>query len=307
MDISALIDRFIEHISVQRGASAHTCRAYRKDLEGFFAFLQVEGITVDVSSIDHYTIRLYLGHLYQTSGVKRATVARKLATLRAFFRYLKREGICARNPAQLVALPKGEKPLPHPLTIDEAFRLLDAPDASTILGCRDKAILECLYASGLRVSELTSLRLGDVNLSDGVIRVLGKGGKERIALLGRKAIEALCAYLGRRGELVAKGKKDHPYIFLNHRGGRLTPRSVGRIVRRYLLEGRIARHATPHTLRHTFATHLLDAGADLRGIQEMLGHVSLSTTQRYTHVSPARLMEVYDRTHPRAHKGTGDA
>jgi integrase/recombinase XerC len=276
-------------------------------LDLFAVFLKEQGLPIDPAAIDHLTIRLYLGHLYQDKRIKRTSVVRKLATLRTFFRYLKREGIIEKNPAKLVATPKGGKDLPHALTVDEAFRLLDAPNAHNPLGSRDRAILELLYSSGLRVGELTSLTLDDVDLGGGIVRVMGKGGKERLVPIGSKAVEALRSYLERRGELKKEGESPTPYLFLNRRGGRLTPRSVARMITTYRLRGGIATEASPHTFRHSFATHLLDAGADLRGIQELLGHASLSTTQKYTHVSSAKLMEVYDRTHPRARKGHKDA
>jgi integrase/recombinase XerC len=301
------INKFIDYIALERGASPHTCRAYRKDLELFAAFLREKGLPADAATIDHLTIRFYLGHLYQQKGIKRTSVVRKLATLRTFFRYLKREGIIAKNPAKLVATPKGGKDLPHALTVDEVFRLLDAPDVTNPLGLRDRAILEFLYSSGLRVGELTSLNLDDLDLGGGMVRVMGKGGKERMVPIGSKAVEALRSYLVRRGELLAKGKSTTQYLFLNYRGGNLTARGVARMIKTYRLQGGIVKEASPHTFRHSFATHLLDAGADLRGIQELLGHASLSTTQKYTHVSSAKLMEVYDRTHPRARKGAKDA
>ena len=306
MHIAAIIDRFVDYLALEKGASPHTCRAYRKDLEFFVAFLQNQGLPLDVTKIDHLTIRLYLGHLYQGRQIKRTSVVRKLAALRTFFRYLKREGIVEKNPAKMVASPKGGKDLPHALTVDEAFRFLDIPDSTNPLGSRDRAILEFLYSSGLRVGELTSLSLNDLDLGAGMVRVLGKGSKERMVPIGSKAVEALQSYLTRRGELMAKGERAPQYLFLNHRGGRLTARSVGRMIKKYLLQAGIVKETTPHTFRHSFATHLLDAGADLRGIQELLGHASLSTTQKYTHVSSAKLMEVYDRTHPRARKGAKD-
>ncbi|MBN1253685.1 MAG: tyrosine recombinase XerC [Deltaproteobacteria bacterium] len=302
-----LINQFIDYMGLERGTSPHTCRAYRKDLELFADFLAEKKLPTDVATIDHLTIRLYLGHLYQGKRVKRASVIRKLATLRTFFRYLKREGIVEKNPAKMVATPKGGKELPHALTVDEAFRLLAVPDGATPLGSRDHAILELLYSSGLRVGELTALNLHNLDLGGGMVRVMGKGGKERIVPIGSKATEALGAYLERRVELMEQGRSAPQYLFLNNRGGRLTPRSVARMIKKYLPLGGIVKETSPHTFRHSFATHLLDAGADLRGIQELLGHTSLSTTQRYTHVSSAKLMEVYDRTHPRARKGQKDA
>jgi integrase/recombinase XerC len=305
--VNTVINQFVDYIALERGASPHTCRAYRKDLELFAALVAEKGLPADWATIDHLTIRLYLGHLYQGKRIKRTSVIRKLATLRTFFRYLKREGIVEKNPAKMVATPKGGENLPHALSVDEAFRLLAVPDGTTPLGSRDRAILELLYSSGLRVGELTSLDLHDLDLGGGMVRVMGKGGKERIVPIGSKATEALSTYLARRGELMKEGQSAPQYLFLNHRGGRLTPRSVARMIKKYLPQGGIVKETSPHTFRHSFATHLLDAGADLRGIQELLGHASLSTTQRYTHVSSAKLMEVYDRTHPRARKGQKDA
>jgi integrase/recombinase XerC len=213
-----------------------------------------------------------------------------------------REGIISRNPAKGVATPKTEKYIPSTLTIDEMFRMLDTPDKSNPIGLRDRAILELLYSSGIRVGELTQLNCDDVDLELGIIKVLGKGRKERIVPIGSKAIEAIKDYLGRRGFSSGNGR-DCP-LFVNTRGGRLTDRSVRRRVEKYGKECGIARSISPHALRHTFATHLLDAGAGLRDIQELLGHVSLSTTQKYTHVSIDGLMEVYDRAHPRSWRNT---
>jgi integrase/recombinase XerC len=305
--VNTAIDQFMNYMALERGASPHTCRAYRKDIELFAAFLQTQGIPIAVAKVDHLMIRLYLGHLYQEGRIKRSSVVRKLATLRSFFRYLKREGIIEKNPAKLVSSPKGEKHLPHALTVDEAFGIIETPDTANPLGSRDRAILEFLYSSGLRVGELTALSLRDLDLASGMVRVMGKGGKERLVPIGSQAIQALRAYLQRRKELMGKVASTPPFLFLNHRGGGLTARSVARMIKKYLLQRGMITQATPHTFRHSFATHLLDAGADLRGIQELLGHASLSTTQKYTHVSSAKLMEVYDRTHPRARKEIKDA
>ena len=301
------LDQFINYLALERGASPHTCRAYRKDLELFAAFLEEKGIPAELAKIDHLAIRSYLGFLYRQRHIKRASIVRKLAALRTFFRYLKREGTIEKNPAKMVSVPKGEKHLPHVLTVDEAFGIMEIPDHTTPRGSRDHAILEFLYSSGLRVGELTTLKLHDLDLTDGMVRVMGKGGKERLVPIGSKAIAALQTYLQHRKELMGKVASTPPYLFLNHRGGRLTARSVARMIKTYLLQRGMITRVSPHTFRHSFATHLLDAGADLRGIQELLGHASLSTTQKYTHVSSAKLMEVYDRTHPRAKKGTHDA
>ncbi len=301
-----LIDKFRDHLRVERNASAHTLRSYSADLEQFRGFLkeknlaQGDGGEVAVAKIDHLAIRAFLSSLYRDH--KKSSLGRKLASLRSFLKYLTQEGYLRQNPAEIVATPRQEKPLPNFMPVDEAFALMETPDPSQTWGARDQAILETLYSTGMRVSELTGLSEGDLDPSLGIVRVFGKGGKERIVPIGEKALEALRNYFEKR-ELAArkageKGRKAP--IFINTRGGRLTSRSVARILQKHLVRGGIWRKISPHALRHSFATHLLDAGADLRAIQELLGHASLSTTQRYTHVSVDKLMEVYDRAHPRA-------
>jgi integrase/recombinase XerC len=305
--MKALIAKFLEHLRVETNASVHTLRSYAADLEQFRSFLLSRDSCLDekngdvsVEKIDHLAIRAYLTHLYR--GHKKSSLARKLAAQRSFFRYLVAEGFLAQNPAEIVATPKQEKPLPTFLPVDEVFSLLETPDRSTTWGVRDRAILETLYSCGIRVSELTGLSEGDVDDSLGILKVYGKGQKERIVPIGEKALAAIREYLPQRdrilGRLGHKGRGSP--LFINGRGGRLTSRSVARILDKYILKCGLLRKVSPHALRHSFATHLLDAGADLRAIQELLGHVSLSTTQRYTHVSVDRLMEVYDRAHPRA-------
>jgi integrase/recombinase XerC len=305
--MKALIEKFLEHLRVETNASVHTLRSYASDLEQFRSFLLSKDFSIDekngevsVEKIDHLAIRAYLSHLYR--GHKKSSLARKLATQRSFFRYLVEEGFLAQNPAEIVATPKQEKPLPTFLPVDEVFSLLETPDRSTTWGARDRAILETLYSCGIRVSELTGLSEGDVDFSLGILKVYGKGRKERIVPIGEKALAAIREYLPQRdrilGSLGHKGRGSP--LFINARGGRLTSRSVARILHKYILKCGLLRKVSPHALRHSFATHLLDAGADLRAIQELLGHVSLSTTQRYTHVSVDKLMEVYDRAHPRA-------
>jgi integrase/recombinase XerC len=305
--MKALIERFLEHLRVERNASAHTLRSYASDLEQFRSFLWSAGFHRDekkgdvrAEKIDHLAIRAYLSRLYREH--KKSSLARKLAAQRSFFRYLVDEGLMKRSPAEIVATPKQEKNLPSFLSVDEVFALVEKPDRATPWGARDRAILETLYSCGIRVSELVGLSDGDVDFQLGIVRVYGKGRKERIVPIGEKAIEALRAYLPRRDEVLARRKKSGPRapLFINRRGTRLTARSVGRILQKHVLQSGLLRKVSPHALRHTFATHLLDAGADLRAIQEMLGHVSLSTTQRYTHVSMDKLMEVYDKAHPRA-------
>jgi integrase/recombinase XerC len=301
------IERFLEHLRIERNASPHTLRNYASDLEQFRDFLVSTGLggeekkgDVSVEKIDHLTIRAFLSYLYGTH--KKSSLARKLASLRSFFGYLVDAGFLQQSAAELVATPKQEKNLPAFLPVDEVFALLEAPHPMTPWGVRDRAILETLYSCGIRVSELVGLSDGDVDFSLGILRVYGKGGKERVVPIGEKALEALRNYLPRRDEVLTRRKRlDHPApVFINPRGARLTARSVARILQKHIDRSGLVRRISPHGLRHSFATHLLDAGADLRAIQELLGHVSLSTTQRYTHVSVDKLMEVYDKAHPRA-------
>ncbi len=303
------IRQFIHYLAVEKNASPHTCRCYRRDLEAFEAFLKNSGMylnpagDVEIEKVDRIAIRKYLSFLHRKN--KKSSIARKISTLRSFFKYLIREQIISSNPAKSVSTPKVDKTLPTTLTVDEAFRLMESPknipekpsEASKEKRLRDRAILELLYSSGLRVSELVGLDLNQLDLDLGILRVMGKGRKERIVPVGVKAIEALKAYFEERGTL----RVEEP-IFVNPFGGRLSARSVGRLIKKYTRHSGIFRKVSPHSLRHTFATHLLDAGADIREIQEMLGHSSLSTTQRYTHITMGKLMEVYDRAHPRSFK-----
>ena len=261
---------------------------------------------VEIEKVDRIAIRKYLSFLHRKN--KKSSIARKISSLRSFFKYLVREQMVPSNPAKSVSTPKIEKTLPTTLTVDEAFRLMESPksiskkssEGAKEKGLRDRAILELLYSSGLRVSELVGLNSNQLDLDLGIVRVMGKGRKERIVPVGVKAIEVLKAYLEERGML-----KGDEAIFVNSLGGRLTARSVGRLVKKYSRHSGIFRKVSPHSLRHSFATHLLDAGADIREIQEMLGHSSLSTTQRYTHVSMGKLMEVYDKAHPRSFRNVG--
>jgi len=292
-----LIHQFIHYLSAEKNASPHTCRCYQRDLEQFEDFLKRSGMylspegEIEMAKVDRMAIRKYLSFLHGKN--RKSSIARKLSTLRSFFKYAVREQLVPSNPAKTVSTPKVEKFLPTTLSVDEAFRLMESPERSG--GLRDRAILELLYSSGLRVSELVGLNTSDLDLDLGIVKVMGKGRKERIVPVGKKAIEALKAYLEERGVLAG----EEP-IFVNSRGGRLTTRTVGRLTKKYTKRSGIFRRVSPHSLRHSFATHLLDAGADIREIQEMLGHASLSTTQRYTHISLGRLMEVYDRAHPRS-------
>lgn len=275
--------------------SPHTLAAYRLDLEQLALFVAREtGAAAGVEDVDHLLLRRYLAQLGKR--VKKSSVGRKLAAIRSFFRFLVRHGVVAKNPAELIATPKKENRLPFHLDIDQVTTLVEAPQDADKHALRDRAILELLYSCGLRVSELTGLAIGDLDLSGGMVRVLGKGGKERIVPVGSRALEAIRKYLEGRGELAGSGP-----LFLNTRGQRINRRSVARIVDVHVLRIAAFKRISPHILRHTFATHMLEGGADLRAIQELLGHASLSTTQKYTHVGIDRLMEVYDKAHPKAH------
>jgi integrase/recombinase XerC len=285
-------DKFIYYLKAEQGVSPHTLRAYTEDLKEFISFIDKKP-----KDIDNLDIRTFLASLHHRK-LKKSSISRKLATIRSFFKYLHREGYVKKNPAKLVSSPRVPKSLPRFLDIDEAFSLMNTPKGDTFMPTRDKAILELLYSSGLRVSELTSLDVIDLDSKEAVLRVKGKGRKERIVPIGSKAMEALQNYLPERISL----KKKSPALFLNSRGGRLTQRSVSRILVQYSRMINLKGDLSPHTLRHTFATHLLHVGADLRSIQELLGHASLSTTQKYTHVDIGHLTEVYDKAHPMVKK-----
>jgi integrase/recombinase XerC len=293
-----LVARFETYLTIERNSSPHTRSAYRSDLEDFCRFL---ASTYDLTSagqiaeIDRNTLRRYLAQIHATHN--KATINRKLSALRSFFLYLVREGIIAVSPAAALSAPRIDRYLPSVLTVDEASALMEARPASDELSLRDRAIVELLYSCGLRVSEAVGLDVGHLDFAQALVRVLGKGRKERIVPIGSKAQAALHDYLTQRG---TPGEEEP--LFLNHRGGRLTARSIERNLKQRLLDANIMRRATPHALRHTFATHLLDAGADLRSIQELLGHASLSTTQKYTQISVDHLLKVYDQAHPRNRK-----
>lgn len=288
------IDTFIQYLTSERSSSPHTVEAYRRDLDQFADFIHREvDSSLTIHELTHLHIRRYLAHLHK--GLEKSSIGRKLASIRSLFRFLLRRGMIAKNPAELVSTPKKEKKLPYHLTVDEAQILVEAPGGPDLLMLRDRAILETLYSCGLRVSELTGLNVGGADLAAESVRVVGKGNKERLVPLGRKAVAALKDYLQAR----SNPSCDAP-LFTNSRGGRLNRRSIARIVDRYMLHQTTMKKASPHTLRHTFATHLLEGGADLRAIQELLGHSSLSTTQKYTHVTIDRLLEVYDKAHPKA-------
>jgi integrase/recombinase XerC len=287
------IRRFLRVLAVERNASPHTLEAYGRDLEQFRSFIAETEGSVPLPAVTHLMIRRWIASLHGSTA--RSTIGRKVAAVRSFMRHLLRTGVLAANPAELVTSPRREKKLPHHLGIDEITALVTAPSGGGHLVLRDAAILETLYSCGLRVSELTSLDRRDLDLEERLVRVQGKGGKERIVPVGGYAGRAIRAYLETRGEVPPTAP-----LFLNARGGRLTRRGVALVVDRHMLRIAAMRKVSPHSLRHTFATHLLESGADLRGIQELLGHASLSTTQKYTHVSIDRLMAVYDQAHPKS-------
>ena len=309
--LRALIQDFLEDLEERRGASANTVRSYGTDLHRFADFLEAQPASgkrpARTDHVDTAVLRAYLGALHER-GLSNTTVARKLAALRSFYRYLTRAKVVEADPARALKAPRTPGRIPTRMEMEEVEALLRAPDPGAALGCRDLAILELLYGTGLRVSELVSLNLADVNPNHRILRVLGKGGKERVVPFGEVAADALGSWLRIRSGIQGTGG-DAESVFLNARGGRLSDRSVRTVVRRYLGEAglvRLAGAVSPHTLRHAFATHLLDRGADLRAIQELLGHSSLATTQKYTHVSTAKLFEVYSRTHPRGTRGRGE-
>ncbi|GAB4482530.1 MAG: tyrosine recombinase XerC [Thermodesulfovibrionales bacterium] len=284
------IREFLRHLEVERNVSTHTLRAYRKDLELFAERVNRRPAEVELSDIRGFVA----GQI--RDGLDTTTVSRRLASVRSFFRFLYREGVITLNPAKLVSTPKTRAALPEFLSVDDVFSLVEKPGADGFLHSRDRAILELLYSSGLRVAEIAGLSADDIDCRDAVVTVKGKGRKERIVPVGSKAVDALKAYLGERATL----QKKSAALFLNRGGAGLTDRSIRRIVVKYARLIGILGRIGPHTLRHTFASHLLQAGADLRVIQELLGHSSLSTTQKYTHLDIGHLMDAYDKAHPLA-------
>ena len=313
--IDQYLTQFLDHLRYERNVSAHTVRNYESDLIQFFDFLAAANRSNQTASraharrrqpaiaqIDHLTIREWLSNLH-SDHKKKTSIARKLAALRTFFQFLVREEIIETNPAKLVATPRKEKKLPAHLSIEDAIRFIETPDSETDFGKRDRAILELLYATGVRVSELVSLNLRDIDFQNKLLRVLGKRRKERIVPFGDPAANALHDYFPVRQKLLLNApvtSRDAQPLILNYQGTRMSTRSVGRLVEKYIRLCAGIHDISPHALRHSFATHLLDSGADLRDIQELLGHARLSTTQIYTHVSMEKLIEVYDKAHPKA-------
>lgn len=299
MNITESIGLFCSWLANEKGYSKHTVTSYRRDLHEFNGLLAEE---TGVKAVTGAEIRSFVIGLHGRNGP--ATVARKLSSLRSYFRFLQRQSLIGANPLDGITGPRIGKSIPNFLTVDQVFQLLESPDRSDRFMNRDKAILELLYSTGIRVAELVSADLDDLDLSAGMLRVKGKGNKERLVPVGRPAIEAIIVYQkGERAELVMKsigaGKTvDDQALFLNNRGGRLTTRSIERFVDKYGQRARIPVPVSPHALRHSFATHLLEMGADLRSVQELLGHASLSTTQKYTHLTLDHLTEIYDKSHP---------
>ncbi len=300
------LKQFLQHLRYERNVSQHTLRNYSSDLEQFRDYLLLKGKVSDipVSEIDHLTIREWMSNLHGESK-KKTSIARKLASLRTFFQFLVREGVQENNPAKLVATPKVERKLPTHLSMEDAVRFIETPDLNTDLGRRDRAILEFLYATGMRVGELVGLNLKDIDFREKLVRVTGKRKKQRILPFGEPSLQALMYYLNEARANFLNNcpptERDDQAVFLNYQGTRITTRSVGRMVDKYIkLCAEINRDISPHSLRHSFATHLLDSGADLRDIQELLGHARLSTTQIYTQVSMEKLIDEYDRAHPKA-------
>jgi integrase/recombinase XerC len=283
-----LIEKFLRHLEIERGMSKHTLRAYGKDLEEFAAYSPK-----DADNVDMIDVRGFVAQQIK-NGLTKSTAGRRLSTVRSFLKYLTREGYLKANPAKLVTTPKAERHLPKFLSVDDVFALIERPDTIGFLHARDKSILELLYSSGLRVSEVCGLNTEDVNTREGLVKVKGKGKKERIVPLGSKAAEAIRGYMTEKILLKKKSKT----LFLNRSGTPLSERSIRRIVVKYSRLIGVSGQIGPHTIRHTFASHLLQAGADLRVIQELLGHASLSTTQKYTHLDITHLMDIYDRAHP---------
>lgn len=282
------IEKYIRYLEIEKNVSAHTMLNYRRDLEEFKKFL---GET-KIENVDYLTVRKFLGALRE-KNLKSRSIARKLSCLRSFFRFLNREGFLSSDPASAISSPKLERHLPVFLTEDEVTQLIESPETSEPSGLRDRAILETFYSTGIRVSELASLNLEHIDFFSGVVRVMGKGKKERMVPIGDRALRAIRNYIEQR-------KQQSPAVFLNKNGARLTDRGIRLLLDKYIQRTALRENISPHSLRHSFATHLLNRGADLRSVQELLGHANLSTTQIYTHLTTEKLKSIYDKAHPRA-------
>lgn len=285
------IKKYLEHIEHNRNFSSQTLRAYRNDLYQYLSFLVGEGCS-DLESVTRLLLRSFLAYL-KKQNYSKTTIARKLVAIRSLYKFLCREGILKSNPAENIRAPKLEKNLPGFMSVKQTETLIDLPVLNTVSGIRDRAILETLYSTGMRVSELVGTDIDDIDFSNEVVKVKGKGRKERLQPIGNHALDAIRSYLDKRDF-------DNKALFLNRRGGRLTERSVARMLEKYVKMAGMSLNISPHTFRHSFATHLLDSGADLRSVQELLGHANLSSTQIYTHITTERLKQVYDKAHPRA-------
>lgn len=285
------IKKYLEHIEHSRNFSAQTLRAYQNDLYQYLSFLVGEGCS-DLESVTRLLLRSFLAYL-KKQNYSKTTIARKLVAIRSLYKFLCREGILKSNPAENIRAPKLDKNLPGFMSVKQTETLIDLPVLNTVSGIRDRAILETLYSTGMRVSELVGTDIDDIDFSNEVVKVKGKGRKERLQPIGNHALDAIRSYLDKRDF-------DNKALFLNRRGGRLTERSVARMLEKYVKMAGMSLNISPHTFRHSFATHLLDSGADLRSVQELLGHANLSSTQIYTHITTERLKQVYDKAHPRA-------
>ncbi len=285
------VNKYLAHIEHDKNFSEQTLRAYRNDLDQYLSFIRNENCS-ELGSVNRLLLRKFLAFL-KNQNYSRTTVARKLVAIRSLYKFLCREGILECNPVENIRTPKLDRNLPAFMSVNETEALLNIPDAHTVPGMRDRAIMETLYSTGMRVSELAGLDITDVDFLNEVVKVKGKGKKERLIPIGNHALNAIRLYMEKRGS-------ENKALFLNKRGGRLTDRSVARMLEKYVKKGGLNHKISPHTFRHSFATHLLDHGADLRSVQELLGHANLSTTQIYTHITTERLKQVYDKAHPRA-------
>ncbi|KPK39028.1 MAG: recombinase XerC [Omnitrophica WOR_2 bacterium SM23_29] len=290
--MSRYIEKFVRYLEIEKNASKYTILNYSIDLRSFKDFFKDEPI----DKIDHISLRRYLAHLKE-NNLSKVSIARKIASIRSFFRFLCREGFIKTNPASSLSIPKREVHLPKFLDVGQVVKLIESPKGDNVSAFRDRAILETLYSTGIRVSELVGLNVENVDHIGGVIKVYGKGKKERIVPIGERALGAIREYLKKRSYQASKTAKA---LFLNKSGDRITDRSIRRIIEKYIRKTSIKERISPHTLRHSFATHLLDRGADLRSVQELLGHANLSTTQIYTHITTERLKSAYEKAHPRA-------